>query len=137
MNKMSVVTHVVKIKGAFDEKIWDEKKIEDYVDYKIENEINETFNTDLELYNITGNNIEIWVFIFAYPSEVDNGIIDKWIKNHIKEEGLKVDSFEFEKLVDITEEEWKYRPFIKIPMRYKGIKMKKVVGKLLKNMNND
>ena len=134
---MSVVTHVVKIKGAFDEKIWDEKKIEDYVDYKIENEINETFNTDLELYNITGNNIEIWVFIFAYPSEVDNGIIDKWIKNHIKEEGLKVDSFEFEKLVDITEEEWKYRPFIKIPMRYKGIKMKKVVGKLLKNMNND
>lgn len=128
---MSVATHVVKIKGAFDEKIWDEKKIEDYVDYKIENEINETFNTDLELYNITGNNIEIWVFIFAYPSEVDNGIIDKWIKDHIKENGLKVDSFEFRKLVDITEEEWKYRPFIKIPMRYKGIKMKKVVGKLL------
>ena len=118
---MPVATHIIKLKGAFDEKIWGEKKIEDYVDYKIENEIDETFSTDLELYNITGNNIEVWVFIFAYPS---------WIKDHIKEEGLKVDSFEVKKFVDITEEEWKYRPFIKIPMRYKGIKMKKVVGKL-------
>lgn len=44
---------------------------------------------------------------------MNNIIIDKWIKNHIKEEGLKVDSFEFEKLVDITEEEWRCRPFIK------------------------
>ena len=127
---MPVATHIIKLKGTFDEKIWDEKKIEDYVDYKIENEIDETFSTDLELYNITGNKIEIWVFIFAYPSEVSDKIIDKWIKDHIKENGLKVDSFEFRKLVDITEEEWKYRPFIKIPMRYKGIKMKKVVGKL-------
>ena len=89
-----------------------------------------TFSTDLELYNITGNKIEIWVFIFAYPSEVSDKIIDKWIKDHIKENGLKVDSFEFRKLVDITEEEWKYRPFIKIPMSYKGTTMKKVEGKL-------
>lgn len=125
---MSIATHIVKVKGTFDEKLWNEKKIEDYVDYKIENDIDETFNTDLELFNITGNNIEIWVFIFAFPSEVDNGIIDKWIKDHIIDEGLKVESFEFEKLVDITEEKWKYRPYIKIPTRYKGIKMKKKIG---------
>jgi len=133
---MPVATHLVKIKGSFDEKIWDKKRIEDYVDYKIENEIDETFSTDLELYNIIDNNIEIWIFIFGYPSEVDNRIIDKWIKDHIKEEGLKVDSFEFEMLVDVTKFGWEYRPFIQIPMRYKGIKMKKTVGKLRETNNS-
>ena len=126
---MPIATHIIKIKGTFDEKIWNEKKIEDYVDYKIENDIDETFSTDLELYNITGNNIEIWVLIFAYPSEVSDDIIDKWIKSHIKEEGLKVDSFTFEVLVDITEE-LRCTRNIQIPTRFEGLKMKKTVGKL-------
>lgn len=126
---MSIATHIIKIKGTFDEKLWNEKKIEDYVDHKIENEIDETFNIDIELFKITGNNIEIWVFIFAFPSEVDNGIIDKWIKDHIKEEGLKVESFEFEKLVDITVDLLRQGPFINIPTRFKGIKMKKIIEK--------
>lgn len=133
---MPVATHLVKIKGSFDEKIWNKKKIEDYVDYKIENEMDETFSTDLELYDIIDNNIEIWVLMFAYPSEVDNRIIDKWIKDHIKEEGLKVDSFEFEMLVDVTKFGWKHRPSIQIPMRYKGLKMKKTVGKLREANNS-
>ena len=126
---MPIATHVIKVKGTFDEKIWNEKKIEDYVDYKIENDIDETFSTDLELYSITDNNIEIWVLIFAYPSEVSNDIVDKWIKNHIKEEGLKVDSFTFEVLVDMTEE-LRYIRSIQIPTRFKGLKMKKTIGKL-------
>lgn len=126
---MPVATHVIKIQGTFDKQSWNEKKIEDYVDYKIENEIDETFSTDLELYNIIDNKIEIWVLIFAYPSEVSNEIIGKWIKNHIKEEGLKVDSFEFEILVDITKEV-KYMRHIQIPTRFKGIKTEKTVGKL-------
>ncbi len=133
---MSIATHIVKIKGTFDEKLWNEKKIEDYVDYKIENEIDETFNTDLELINITDNNIEIWVFIFAFPSEVDNRIIDKWIKDHIKEEGLKVESFEFKQLVDITVDLLKQKSFINIPMRFKGIKSKKTLGKIGGTNNN-
>jgi hypothetical protein len=127
---MSVATHIVKIKGTFDEKIWDERKLEEYVDFKIENEINETFNTDLDLYDIVGNHIEIWVLIFGYPSEVDDYAIDKWIRDHITEDGLKVDSFEFKKLVDLTEKYWRYEPFITIPIRYKCMKMKKTMGKL-------
>ncbi len=127
---MSVATHIIKIKGTFDKKIWNEKKIENYIFYKIENDIDETFNTDLELCNIIGNNVEVWIFIFAFPSEVDNGIIDKWIKDHIKEEGLKVESFEFEKLVDVTKDLSRQRPFINIPKRYKGIKTKKIIGKI-------
>jgi hypothetical protein len=128
---MSIATHVIKIKGTFDETIWNEKKLEYYIDHKIESEIDETFNTDLELYDVTCNKIEIWVLIFAFPSEVSDDIIGKWIKNHIREDGLKVNSFEFEKLVDITEEVCKCGPFIHIPMRYKGIKIRKTVGKLV------
>jgi hypothetical protein len=127
---MSIATHVIKVKGTFDEKIWNEKKLEEYVDLKIENEINESFDTDLELYNVSGNKIEIWILLFGYPSEVKNEVIDKWINDHIVEEGLKVESFEFEKLVDITKKEWKHRPFIYIPTRFKGLKMKKTMGKL-------
>ena len=129
-NVMTIATHVVKIKGTFDEKIWNEKKLEEYVDSKIENEIQESFNTDLELFNVTDNKIEVWILISAFPSEVKEDIIGKWIQDHIVEEGLKIDDFEFRKLVDVTERDWRYNRFITIPTRYKGMKMKKTMGKL-------
>lgn len=115
---MSVATHLVKVRGTFDEKIWNEKKLRDYVGNKIKNSIDKTFNTDLELFDIDGNNIEVWVLIFAFPSEVGMTIIDKWIKGNIIEDGLNVDSFEFRILFDMTKDDEENRRYIMIPTRY-------------------
>lgn len=119
---MPIATHIVKVRGTFDEKIWNEKKLNNYVDNKIKNDIDKSFNTDLELFRIDpGNKIEVWVLIFAFPSEVSMGIIDRWIKNNIKEEGLNVDNFEFRILFDMideNEEDRRHIHIIDIPTRY-------------------
>lgn len=106
---MVIATHIIKIRGMFEENIWnDEKKIKEYVKNKIKNEIDDSFHADLELFNINGNKIEVWVYISALSSEVTNDIIDKWIKDHIKDEGISVNDFEFEKIFDMTDKKsWK------------------------------
>jgi hypothetical protein len=133
---MSIATHVIKIKGSFDKTLWKEKELEQYVVLKIENQIQESFNADLDLLEIKDDKIEIWVLIFAYPSEVKKDIISKWICDNIIEKGLKVDNFTFEVLVNLTERDWRYNPFVTIPMRYKGMKMEINMGKL-KEINKD
>jgi hypothetical protein len=99
--KMVIATHLIKVKGNFDPKKWTEKKLEKYVKQKIK-EIEPSFHADLELLQIQGNNIEVWVYISALPSEVSDKIVDGWIKAHLKEEGIETKEFEIKVIVDVT-----------------------------------
>lgn len=92
---MVIATHLIKIKGTFDPKKWTKKKLEGYVRQKIK-EIEPSFHTDLELFWIQDDNIEVWVYIHAFPSEVSNKIVDDWIKTHLEEEGIETKEFEIE-----------------------------------------
>lgn len=101
---MVIATHIIKIRGTLDKNIWtDENNTKEYVKDKIRNDIDPSFHTDLELFKIDGDEIDVWVYIHAFPSEVTMEICEKWIKDHIKEEGISVDRFEFEKIFDLTE----------------------------------
>lgn len=100
---MVIATHIIKIRGIFDENIFKENELKDYVESKIKSEIDSSFHTDLELFKVDGNKIDVWVFISAFPSEVTRNIIDKWIRDHIKEEGITVNDFEFEEIINMTE----------------------------------
>lgn len=113
---MAIATHIIKIKGTFDEKIYKQQKtLKDYVNNKIQNEIDSVLHADLELFKVDGNNIEVWVYISAFPSEVTRDIIGKWIKDHIKEEGISVQNFEFEQLVDKTKRLSENSFYVSIP----------------------
>lgn len=116
---MVVATHIVKVRGTFDINIWNEDKLRKYVRKKIICEIDDSFHTYLELFKIGDDNdrdkVDIWVYLYALPSEIDRKTIEKWIDDHIKEEGLTVEEFEFSMMVDTTENGWKQRPFINIP----------------------
>lgn len=116
---MVVATHVVKVKGTFDRNIWNDDKLRKYVRKKIICEMDDSFHTRLELFKIEDyddkGKVDVWVYINALPSEVDRKTIKKWIDDHIKEEGLAVEEFEFSIMVDTTENGWKGKPFINIP----------------------
>jgi hypothetical protein len=101
MKKMVIATHLIKIKGNFDVREWTEKKLEEYVKQKIK-EIEPSFHADLELLQVQENNVEVWVYISALPSEVSDKIVDDWIKTHLKEEDIQTKEFEIEVIVDIT-----------------------------------
>ena len=112
---MVTATHIVKVRGMFDRNIWDENKLRKFVRKKIICDLDGCFHAHLELFKISDNKIDVWIFIFALPSEVERDIIDKWIKDHIKEEGITVENFEFDMLTNITEHGWKDKPFVNIP----------------------
>jgi len=116
---MAVATHVVKVRGTFDRNIWDGNKLRKYVRKKIICDMDSSFHTHLELFNVNGggdkSKIEVWVHIHAYPSEVTKGTIEIWMGDHIREYGLTVEEFEFEMMVDITEYGWKDIPFTNMP----------------------
>ncbi len=99
---MVIATHLIKIKGAFEQNKWTEKKLEEYVRQKIK-EIDLSFHANLELFQIQDSNIKVWVFISAFPSEVDDTIVGNWIKTHLKEEGIEVKEFEIKVIIDVTE----------------------------------
>lgn len=79
----TIATHLVKIKGTFDEKIWGneketlKEKLKEYANTKIKEEIDSIYHTDLELFQINDNIIDVWVFIRAFPYEVSRDIIEK------------------------------------------------------------
>lgn len=95
---MTIATHLIKIKGEFDEN-WNEEKLRTFVKTKIMTEIDEYFHTDLELFQIKDNIIDVWVYLKALieDSELEN-ITAKWLKNHIKEEGITIKNLEIEKI---------------------------------------
>lgn len=117
---MVVATHIVKVRGTFDKNIWNDDKLRKYVRKKIICEIDDSFHTHLELFKIDDDNdnkckIEVLVYIYALPSEIDRDTIKKWIDDHIMEERLVVEEFEFSMMIDTTKYGWKERPFINIP----------------------
>lgn len=103
---MRIATHLIKIKGIFDKDIWGhdheiaETKLRQYVDTKIKDEIENLYHADLELFQIDDNKIEVWVFISAFQYEASKDLIEKWLNEHIKEEGIKVIVFEIDEKSD-------------------------------------
>jgi len=94
---MTYATHIIKIKGEFDKELWNKEKLKKYVDKKIESEIdNDYCHPDLENFHIhDGNKIDVWVFVscIGYPETILD-MAKQWCKNHITEEGLKVENVE-------------------------------------------
>lgn len=99
---MIIATHLIKIKGTFDKNIWGHEEemlnetLKEYVKTKIKFEIDNCYHADLELFKITDNKIEIWVFIKAIQSCLPKDIIEKWLNDHINEEGIMATDFEIE-----------------------------------------
>ena len=95
---MSIATHIIKIRGTFDEGIWKEEELKDYVKSKIKDEIEIMLHPDLELFKTEKGTVEVWVFVSTSPSEVTRDIVDKWLEDHITERGLTVVDFEIEEM---------------------------------------
>lgn len=95
---MAIATHLIKIKGTFDDKIWTDEKLRNFVDDKIKCEIEGIYHSDLELFQIKDRSIEVWVYISdSTPLKILEKNVRCWLKDHIKEEGLTVDNLEIEK----------------------------------------
>lgn len=99
---MVIATHLIKIKGSFDQRNWTEKKLEEFVKQKIK-KIDPSFHADLELFQVQDGNIEVWVYISAFPSEVSEFIVSVWIKTHLKEDGVEVKKFEIKVITNVIE----------------------------------
>jgi len=95
---MAIATHLIKIKGTFDDKTWTDEKLRCLVRDKINDEIESIYHPDLELFHIDDRSIEVWAYIsdFAPLKLLEKNVRD-WLKNHIKEEGLNIDNIEIEK----------------------------------------
>lgn len=94
---MAIATHLIKIKGRFDVQKWTEEKLRKYVNEKISKEIYSFFHAETELFQIQKGSIEVWVYVSALPSEAK--LIEKWIDDHIKEDGIEVGKFEVEEIM--------------------------------------
>lgn len=107
----TIATHLIKIKGTFDKKIWGyekeilNEKLKEYVNKKIKEEIDRIYHTDLELFQINDNMIDVWVYLRAYPYDISKDIIEKWLKNHIKDEGITIIDFNFEEITNLCSSE--------------------------------
>lgn len=99
---MVIATHLIKVKGSFNQRKWTEKKLEKFVKQKIK-KIDPSFHADLGLFQVQDGNIEVWVYISAFPSEVSEFIVSVWIKTHLKEDGVEVKKFEIKVITDVTD----------------------------------
>lgn len=102
---MNITTHLIKIKGKFDKSTLTEEDIEKYVRSKMCGDIKSFYHADLELFGIDDDIINVWVFVSALSSEVTRDIIDKWLRNHIKEEGITITDFEIEERFNLLHPE--------------------------------
>lgn len=100
---MHIATHLIKIKGKIDKNIWIKEKLKDYVLSKIRGDTPSFYHTDLELFSVDDDVVNVWVYVSALPSNVSKDIICNWLKSYIKEDGLNVTSFEIEKLIDLAD----------------------------------
>lgn len=105
---MNLATHLIKIRGTFDKDIWKEEELKDYIKSKIKNEIESVLHADLELYKTDKGTIEVWVFISALSSKATRDIIDKWLEDHITEQGIAVIDFEVEERSSLLSQENKF-----------------------------
>lgn len=95
---MTIATHLIKIKGTVKDGKKREDEIKKYVKDKIHNEIDSIFHPDLELFRIDDdNNVDVWVYVCGLVGSIKY-IVEKWLKNHITEEGIDVKNFDIEEL---------------------------------------
>lgn len=95
---MAIATHLIRIKGVYDDKKWTEEQLRSFVNDKIEDEIERFYHPDLELFQVKDKTIEVWVYISNLTSlKLLEKNIGDWLKNHIKEEGITVENVEIEK----------------------------------------
>lgn len=99
---MVIATHLIKIKGSVDKDKWTEETLREYIQKKIADEICPSFHAETELFSIKDNDAEAWVYISAFPSEIGEDVIKKWLCDHIKEDGITVKDFEIVVVVDLT-----------------------------------
>lgn len=100
---MAFATHLVKINGEVDLSVWSEEKLKKYVSNKIKKEIEPTFHASRELFKLEDDKVEVWVYISALPSEATRKVIEKWLNDHIVEDGLKVTNFEVEVVASMVD----------------------------------
>lgn len=95
---MAVATHLIKIRGTFDNKKWTEEQLRCLVRDKIKDEIEDIYHPDLELFRVEDRSIEVWAYISDFaPLELLEKNVRDWLKNHVEEEGLTVENLEIEK----------------------------------------
>lgn len=95
---MAIATHLIKIKGTFDTNKWTEEKLRNFVNDKINDDIEGIYHPDLELFQVKERSIEVWVYISdSILLELLEKNVRDWLKNHIKEDGITVDNIEIEK----------------------------------------
>lgn len=95
---MTIATNLIKIKGTFDSNKWTEEQLKNYANDKIKNDIDSFYHPGLELFQVKDTSIEIWIYVSGLTSpELLEKNIRNWLKNHIKEDGLTVDSLGIEK----------------------------------------
>lgn len=99
---MYIATHLIKIKGKIDKNVWTKETLKDYVKSKIDRDIQSFYHTDLELFGIDGDVVDVWVFVSTLSSNVSKDIICKWLDNHIKEDGITVTCLEIEEIFDLS-----------------------------------
>ena len=98
-NKMPVATHVIKIKAEFNLG-WNEEKLRELIKSKAK-EVDNFFSLDLELFKIENYTIDVWFFIeFVGVKDaiLVKNMIGKWLKDHIKEEGITIKSLDVEEV---------------------------------------
>ncbi|MFA6097888.1 MAG: hypothetical protein WC788_09795 [Candidatus Paceibacterota bacterium] len=93
---MIFATHIIKIHGAINQFIWPEKKLRNYVDKKVKNDIFVTFHARLKSFRLEEEKVEVRVYLSALPSEVTAKVVDEWLKDNTIRRGLGVENFEIE-----------------------------------------
>jgi hypothetical protein len=95
---MVFATHLIKVKGIFDDNKWTEEQLRCLVCDKIKDDIESIYHPDLELFQIKDRSIEVWAYISDFaPLELLEKNVRDWLKNHIKEDGLTVENIEIQK----------------------------------------
>ncbi|MFO7966493.1 MAG: hypothetical protein R6U44_02720 [Archaeoglobaceae archaeon] len=91
---MSLATHLIKVKGEFSSE-WTEEKLKEYIDRKINVEIDDYYSAQIELLDIRDSTIEVWVFVSALMGTAYlKEMVDKWLQGHVGDEGITVKSSE-------------------------------------------
>lgn len=104
---MRPATHLIKINGTYNESKWNEVTLKEYVRKKIQDEIEDVLHPELELFQAENGDVNVWMYIRALPSEATHPIVEKWLENHIKEEGITVKGF----MIEIISVWWERNDF--------------------------
>ncbi len=105
---MRPATHLIKISGTYDESKWNDITLKEYVKRKIQSEIEDVLHPSLELFKAENGDVNVWVYIRALPSEATQPTIQKWLEDHIKEEGVTVKGF----MIEIVSVWWERQTWI-------------------------